>query len=280
MSAANEQQFMLQWKGRQSGPLSLLHIREQLGLGEISRMHQVSFNGRWITLGEFLDKHAGPSPEEKLRAEAAKREQQMRHKFETELADERARKNAVEQQLAEAERRPHHFQPLHPPHERANSEPENTADTPQVSESRNDPRLMLGLFGSALLILGAFCPIVSVPILGSLNYFMNGKGDGTIICVLAGGSALFSLARLFPWLWLTGGGSLGMLIYTFTRFQSGMKDAQRKLSSDLQDNPFREAAQGMMDSVQIQWGFAVLVIGALLVIAAAAIPNSNASKEP
>ena len=44
---------------------------------------------------------------------------------------------------------------------------------------------MLGLIGSVVLFIGVFAPIVSVPIMGNINYFQNGQGDGMIILVLA-----------------------------------------------------------------------------------------------
>lgn len=64
MNPAHEPQFRLLWKGRESGPFSLAAIREMLGAGEISRMHQVDFHGRWLVLDEFLAKHAGGHPPE------------------------------------------------------------------------------------------------------------------------------------------------------------------------------------------------------------------------
>ena len=165
MSAANEQQFMLQWKGRQSGPLSLLHIREQLGLGEISRMHQVSFNGRWITLGEFLDKHAGPSPEEKLRAEAAKREQQMRHKFETELAAERVHRNALEHRLEDARRYP------------------APTESPKLGQEALEPIQIKG--ESDKRILPAFLLVNFFGLLGIHRVYVGKKESGIAMFVLS-----------------------------------------------------------------------------------------------
>ncbi|MBI9082217.1 MAG: hypothetical protein JEZ11_01385 [Desulfobacterales bacterium] len=44
---------------------------------------------------------------------------------------------------------------------------------------------ILGLIGSIILFVGVFTPIFSVPIMGNMNYFQNGKGDGTIVLVLA-----------------------------------------------------------------------------------------------
>lgn len=116
MSATNEPQYMLLWKGLQSGPFSLAVIREKLGSGDISRMHQVNFNGRWIILDEFLEKQGGDS-DARRRAEVERREKQMRLEFESQLAAERARKSALEEQLAKAESRTSlkHLLPAEPP---------------------------------------------------------------------------------------------------------------------------------------------------------------------
>ena len=293
MSTTSEPQYLLLWKGLQSGPFTLALIREKLGAGEISRMHQVHFNGRWIVLDEFLEKQAGDS-DARRRVEAEQRETQLRRSFEDKLATERAQRSALEERLKEAEERSrlsHLLPPQAPPVTPKSplSEEDSSPTTPQPSVIRagssrgtfsgTDFKLLMGLIGSALLILGVFCPIVSIPIIGGMNYFQNGKGDGTIVLVLAVGSAVFALARQFRWLWFTGGGSLGMLIFTFVRFQALMKDAKRGLSSDLRGNPFAGAAEGLFDSVvQLQWGFAILVIGSVLVIASAAIPSLHTSK--
>ena len=117
MSTAREPQFLLLWKGRQSGPFSVAVIREKLSSGEVSRMHQVNFNGRWIVLDEFLEKHGGGDPEAQRQAEAEKREGQMRRDFEEQLANERAQQSALEGRLAEAESRSSlsHLLPPPPP---------------------------------------------------------------------------------------------------------------------------------------------------------------------
>ena len=104
MNANAEPQYFLLWKGIQSGPFSMAIIREKLGAGEISRMHQVNFNGRWIVLDEFLEKQGGDS-DARRRAEAEQRETQLRRTFEDQLATERAQRSALEGRLTEAEER-------------------------------------------------------------------------------------------------------------------------------------------------------------------------------
>ena len=132
------------------------------------------------------------------------------------------------------------------------------------------PKQLLGIAGSAVLFLGTFMPIISVPIMGNVNYFQNGKGDGVIIVVLAIISLLLSLKKEYKVLWGTGIASLALLGYTFFNLQSHLTQARSEMNSQLADNPFRGLGEVMMQSVQLQWGWAVLVIGAILVIGAAA----------
>lgn len=129
----------------------------------------------------------------------------------------------------------------------------------------------LAFIGSALLFVGVFCPILSVPIMGQVNYFQNGKGEGMIIIVLAAASAIIAVMKRFRFLWLTGGASLVLLVITFIRFQSKLGDLKNQMQSDLHDNPFKGLADLAIESVQIQWGIAILILGGVLVIAAAAI---------
>lgn len=56
-----------------------------------------------------------------------------------------------------------------------------------------DKRQVFGLIGSILLFIGVFTPIISIPIVGNMDYFQNGKGDGTIVLVLAVISLLLAI---------------------------------------------------------------------------------------
>jgi hypothetical protein len=117
-------------------------------------------------------------------------------------------------------------------------------------------------------------PIVSLPIVGSINYIYNGRGDGIFVLILAVISIILVVMKIYKGLWITGVGSLWVMLYTFINLQSGISKMKKDLNTDLADNPFRGIADMAVNSVQIQWGWAVLVVGAGLVIASAA------SKEP
>lgn len=129
---------------------------------------------------------------------------------------------------------------------------------------------IMGLIGSALLFLGAFAPIVSIPFAGNQNYFQNGRGDGVVIVILAAISAVLALTGRLRGLWITGLASLAVVIFTFINFEVRISEMKSKMSTELADNPFRGLADLAVGSVQLQWGWAILVVGALLLLGAAA----------
>lgn len=134
---------------------------------------------------------------------------------------------------------------------------------------------LIGLMGSIVLFIGVFAPIVSIPIMGNLNYFQNGKGYGTIILVLAAISLVLVLAKKYKGLWFTGIGSLGVMIYTLVNFYLEMSQLKAYTESELADNPFSGLADMAIGSIQLQWGWALLVVGAVLVIISAAIKGEG-----
>ena len=130
---------------------------------------------------------------------------------------------------------------------------------------------LLGIIGSIIIFVGVFAPIVSVPIMGNMNYIQSGKGDGIILLVLAIVTLALVLTKHYRGLWFTGFGSLGVMLFTFISFQSKMSQMKSQMESQLAGNPFRGLADMAMQSVQLQWGWALLIVGAGLVIASAAL---------
>lgn len=148
------------------------------------------------------------------------------------------------------------------------------AHQPNVMGQENNLKLIFGLIGSALLIVGVFTPIVGVP-LSSLNYFQNGKGDGMIILILAAISIILTIRRTYKGLWVTGLGSIAVMAFTLVSFNVSVSDAKHRLEIGQVDN----IANGMQDlalqAAQLQWGWGVLLLGAISIIAAAGIKGNN-----
>jgi len=135
-------------------------------------------------------------------------------------------------------------------------------------------RQLLGIIGSAILFIGVFMPIVKLPVVGEMNYFHNGRGDGVIILALAVTSFVFVLIRWYRQLWITSLSSAAVLAFPFFNFQSKMSQATRQMETELKDNPFRGLADLAVQSVQLQWGWAVLVIGIAFLIVVAAMKDT------
>ncbi len=85
---------------------------------------------------------------------------------------------------------------------------------------------LLGLIGSTVLFIGVFMPTVRVPIIGDVNFFQNGEGDGIIVLILAVISLVLVLTKKYEGLWFTGIGSLGIMLFTFINFRSKMSQVK------------------------------------------------------
>lgn len=152
-----------------------------------------------------------------------------------------------------------------------------TAESNPTVSFELTPRLLLGVVGSIVLFAAVFMPLFSVPIVGNVNYFQNGKGDGVVIIILAGVSLFLALTERFKGLLITGLLSLAMMGFTFFSFQLKMSEARAEMSKS--DNLFKGLGEKMLETVQIQWGWAILVIGAGMLIAAALIKNHRGETE-
>jgi hypothetical protein len=118
-------------------------------------------------------------------------------------------------------------------------------------KTMTDRRQLLGLIGSGLLILGTFLPLISVPILGSINYFANGNGDGTLIIGYSVLAIIFTLIKRFTLLWIPAILSLGQLTYALITFSQKMSEASGLIA------------------ISMEWGWLVLYAGGILLVMAA-----------
>lgn len=138
----------------------------------------------------------------------------------------------------------------------------------------------LALVGAALLTIGLFVPIVSAPMIGSVNLFSNGSPPAIALLILAVLSAVLAAKpetlRHMLWPSLAAAAiiifSLGMLMFRL----AGMRDSLQ----ELEGNPFAGFAHAAVAAVQVQWGWLVLGAGAgLLIYAALASASSEDGRE-
>jgi hypothetical protein len=133
----------------------------------------------------------------------------------------------------------------------------------------------IAILGSLLLFVGVFLPLVSTP-LGSVNYFDNGQGDGAIVLALAVISIILAFTRSFGWLWITGLCSVGLPVYYLVTVLNGLSRVRQSVQTELADNFFKDLADLAINSMQIQWGWAILILGGVLIVVAAAMPPQRA----
>jgi HEAT repeat protein len=126
----------------------------------------------------------------------------------------------------------------------------------------------LALMGSSLLVVGVFLPLVHVPILGDINYIRRGQGDGIIILVLAATTGVLAFTRWLRGLWLTGHAALALLAFTFTHLQMAFAEVS-EISPTHASALDTNLAAVALETVTLQWGWAVLLLGATLIVAGA-----------
>lgn len=121
--------------------------------------------------------------------------------------------------------------------------------------------------GAALLIAGLFVPIVSFPVLGTVNLFNNGSNHLAIALVVLAAIAAFlaSKDRQAEVIW-PAAATAGILLYAFARLQYAISQMRESLKTELADNPFAGLAQAAVGSIQLQWGWLLLALATGLLI--------------
>jgi hypothetical protein len=146
---------------------------------------------------------------------------------------------------------------------------ENKEDQDEMYSKNTNTGQLLGVVGSIILFIGVFTPIVSLPIVGNINFFNNGKSDGVIILFMAILSLMLVLIRKYKLLLISGAFTLSILFYTFMKLQVATSAAKSSLDSNFKGTIFNGLGEMAANAIQIQWGWALLIVGSGLVIASA-----------
>jgi len=148
--------------------------------------------------------------------------------------------------------------------------------------------LWLGIAGCGALFVGFFCPVISVPVIGGMSYFtvlekqaeqgsFNELGLCAVLVILASLASLFlAIQKQFAWLWATGAAAALAVVITFVSFMSMKQEMGRRLDTEMGDNPFAGLAQMAVEAIRLDFGLAIVLIGAGLLGAAAAVPGKPA----
>jgi hypothetical protein len=128
-------------------------------------------------------------------------------------------------------------------------------------------RRVMAFGGSMLLLLGAFLPAVSVPMLGSISYFDNGKGDGVFIIVLALASFVLAARNRDRLLLYTGSAAAALVLAGMIYLMVMIEFLKKALATDT-NGLAGVFAGALTNTIQLQWGWALLLLGSLLVTSA------------
>jgi hypothetical protein len=154
------------------------------------------------------------------------------------------------------------------PPNQARTPPEAPAGDAAVALSRNQVGQLIGTLGAVLVLVGVFAPLISLPGGGYINSVKEGQGDGIALLVLAA----FALALA------AGARRIGLIVVAviilsivgadFIDALNRLSDAKAALDQELAENPFRGIAHLAAQQVQLQWGWGLLIAGALMILAA------------
>tara|TARA_Y100001956_G_scaffold54569_1_gene53513 strand:+ start:38 stop:1621 length:1584 start_codon:yes stop_codon:yes gene_type:complete len=152
---------------------------------------------------------------------------------------------------------------------------EKQDDVEKRINSNSDLYFWVGFLGVILLFIGIFSPIASVPMIGNFNLFKNGEGDGVLILFLSSFWLMMFMRdgrmKLTILSFLIGGLVIYELIFTYNRIQNIKSD----LANQLTGNPFADIAHTMIGSMEIMWGWILLIFGVSLMLLSSILKDKD-----
>lgn len=130
-----------------------------------------------------------------------------------------------------------------------------------MTESRT-----IAMIGAAMLLFGVFLPLFTVPFFGSVTYFENSRGAALVLMALGVGAAALAGTGRTRYAALVGLAALGVMVGTFIRARARLEEMREGLGDGLRGDLLRAIADRAADAVTPQWGWAVLVLGAFMLI--------------
>jgi hypothetical protein len=89
-------------------------------------------------------------------------------------------------------------------------------------------------------------------------------------------SAILAALDLCGWLWITGFTALGITLFDFVNAIRLLSEAKGQFHQLMNGNIFQGFADLAVNTIQLQWGWSVVILGSILVIAGAAIRDPKA----
>lgn len=120
------------------------------------------------------------------------------------------------------------------------------------------------LVAAAGMALGAFCPIVRFPVVGSVNYVMGGRGDGIFVVGCSAAIIALVISGYRRTTGILAAGALFMMLMSVVQIAAKLSKAQADLAKD--SGPFSGLTTLIANSVGLEWGWLLLIGGALAIV--------------
>ena len=135
------------------------------------------------------------------------------------------------------------------------------------------PHRIFTILGSALLTLGIFMPFLGVRFFKDQTYWQLSLSGAIILIALAVVSIVIALFRKFGLLYLTGGGALGLLVYSIQQVETRKAGMLADVTQSLSGSPLKGLGTGFVKSLDYRYGWAVMLSGAVILILIPLISN-------
>ena len=131
---------------------------------------------------------------------------------------------------------------------------------------------ILGIVGGVLLLIGVFCPIFGIELMGdSQNVAYMGSGttswEGLVMILLGIAGIALAVLRKYKLLLIPGILALVVLAYDYFTYKSKMSEALAGAG---------DAVRAQMENaVSLKWGWIVLILGAIALLIAGATGRNH-----
>lgn len=114
---------------------------------------------------------------------------------------------------------------------------------------------------------GTILPLVGVPLLRDKNLFQLSPNGAWLLIGLTSLSLVIALLRKYQALYVTGLASLGLVVYTLVAIHVKRSGYQQNLENGMDQSPMKDLGVNFMKNVTIRYGWWVMLIGAILIVA-------------
>jgi predicted nucleic acid-binding Zn ribbon protein len=139
----------------------------------------------------------------------------------------------------------------------------------RASAYKELPVKFFAIVGSLLLAISPFAPFVSVPILGRVTLFQQGKGDGVILIVVSLVAMGLSFFGRYGFLWVSGALGLFEIGNLFYFFYQRLPEIIDNYNRETKGNEFGPIGNIALSNVDADWGVMILLLGTLVTLGVA-----------